>query len=130
MVENDLKFPTLEHYLMYHKAKVMGDQEKADEILATKFAWDVKKLGRRVKNWDEELWKTVRFDIMYRGVKLKVDTYPDLKQSLMDTGRSVIAEASPYDSIWGIGAGRGATEWEGLNLLGEVWMQVRSSLIE
>jgi ribA/ribD-fused uncharacterized protein len=53
----------------------------------------------------------------------------DLLEILQSTGDAVIAEASPYDKIWGIGVRKkkGLTEsgWKGLNLLGKALMEVR-----
>ena len=51
----------------------------------------------------------------------------------MDTEGCTIAEASPYDRIWGIGisvaeAGDG-DEWRGTNLLGIALMRVRDMIV-
>ena len=61
---------------------------------------------------------------------------PALKEFLLSTGDALIAEASPYDTIWGIGLDRDTAlkgtvdQWKGENLLGCVLMDVRDRLRE
>lgn len=72
---------------------------------------------------------------MYQCVFAKFSQNENLKQQLIDTGSRIIAEASPYDKIWGIGLSEDnpmaldSTKWIGQNLLGEVLMTVRRNLI-
>ncbi|OAQ81364.1 hypothetical protein VFPBJ_03948 [Purpureocillium lilacinum] len=57
-----------------------------------------------------------------------------LREMLLATGEREIVEASPYDSIWGIGFterdAEGMREHWGENLLGKALMEVRSELRE
>ena len=135
-VENDVRFFTAEHYLMYHKALVMGDNDAANRILVSPDPKVAKAVGRKIKNWDEQKWVSARSLIMERALLQKVEQNLDLKQKLLETGTRVLAEASPYDAIWGIGCSKTdprakhIATWPGLNLLGEAWMHVRSKVIE
>ena len=60
----------------------------------------------------------------------------DIREFLLSTGDAILAEASPYDKIWGIGLDRetamkGSVEqWQGENLLGCALMEVRDWLRE
>ena len=71
---------------------------------------------------------------MLEGNKAKFGQNADLKAFLLSTGDALLAEASPYDKIWGIGLSReqamnGTVEqWQGENLLGCVLMDVRDWL--
>ena len=57
-----------------------------------------------------------------------------LRDYPLSTGDAVLAEASPYDRIWGIGLtaddphAQNPMRWRGENLLGFVLMQVRDML--
>ena len=57
-----------------------------------------------------------------------------LKQRLLETGDSIIAECAVRDTIWGIGLSMKDTkrfdinEWQGTNLLGFALMAVRKEL--
>lgn len=132
---NGVKFLTLEHYLMYSKAKLFGDDEIAEKIIKTKNPLYVKRLGRIVKNFNESIWAANRYQIMETGIKMKVEQNDDIKQLLLSTGSKIIVEASPYDTIWGIGMSKKNTnaiyeeKWKGLNLLGKAWMKIRSEYI-
>jgi ribA/ribD-fused uncharacterized protein len=131
--EDDKKFPTTEHYLMYHKAMLMGDAHTANRILQAKTPRQVKDLGRLVKNFSEERWVAEREGIMYRALWLKTTQHKEVRDMLLATAGNVLAEASPYDRIWGIGLSKEEavhqTEWRGLNLLGKAWMKVREVLL-
>lgn len=134
IVVDGITYKTLEHWLMYHKAIFMGDPETADAILKAPTPELAKELGRKVKNFDEGKWVRGRYQIMVQGVTHKMNQHPEVKQKLMSTVGKTIAEASPYDTIWGIG--RSATEaarlgFRGQNLLGKAWMQAREvALVE
>lgn len=58
----------------------------------------------------------------------------DLKRALLATGGTTLVEASPGDTIWGIGlrasnpkASR-RDQWRGTNWLGEILTQVRTEM--
>jgi ribA/ribD-fused uncharacterized protein len=129
--ENGVKFDTAEHYLMYHKALLMGDTLVANTILKTSHPAKIKELGRKVRNWNEELWVKNREIIMYKGIYLKCLEHPDFLKKLLSTGDRLIIEASPFDRIWGIGiTAQDYTNGKpvnGLNLLGKSLMAVRGS---
>ena len=50
---------------------------------------------------------------------------------LKATGDAIMAEASPYDQIWGIGmtaddpGARDPKQWNGQNILGDILMEIR-----
>lgn len=65
---------------------------------------------------------------------LQFSQNPLLKNFMLKTAGTVLAEASPYDSKWGIGLAADHPDakrrkmWRGRNLLGEVLMEVRDEL--
>lgn len=127
-------YPTAEHFMMAEKARLFGDDEACEEILAAPDPGAAKKLGRKVRGFDEERWRAARFDIVVRGNLAKFSQRPELCAFLHATRDQVLVEASPDDRIWGIGLS--ATDprapdphqWQGLNLLGFALMEVRSEL--
>lgn len=84
----------------------------------------IKKLGREVKNYNEEVWVSKRVPVVSVGNREKYNQNLDLKEILMATGDSIMVEASVYDKIWGIGLDEATakkthpSKWPGLNLLG------------
>lgn len=132
ITENGITFKTAEHYIMYRKAKCMNDESILNQIIDAKTPDLAKKLGRKVKNWDEAKWTEHREKIMFDTLLLKVNQNTEVKDLLIKTGDSIIAEASPYDSIWGTGVSKenskGPESWKGLNLLGKTWTKVRATI--
>ncbi|MGF1741518.1 NADAR family protein [Vibrio profundum] len=132
--ENGIHFATAEHYMMYHKATLFDGSEIAQKVINSCHPNEVKMLGRKVCNFDEEIWNRERFEIVVRANKLKFEKNPELLDFLLSTDTRVLVEASPVDKIWGIGLAADdpnawvPKNWQGLNLLGYALMNVREQL--
>jgi len=129
-------YVTAEQYMMAEKARLFGDEETLERILATSNAREQKALGRRVRGFETGAWNAVARDIVYCGNRAKFTTHRDLLALLLETAGTTIVEASPLDTIWGIGlaaddpAASDRTQWRGTNWLGEVLTRLRDALIE
>lgn len=134
-------FFSSEQYYMFEKAMFFKDYQTADEIIHLKFddeySYQAKKLGRKVKNFDEAQWNAVSYDVMLRGCLAKYGQNKVLFDKITDPaleGKKFV-EASPYDAIWGIKLGEGdenaddETKWQGENRLGKVLDEVRAKLL-
>jgi ribA/ribD-fused uncharacterized protein len=123
-----------EQFMMHGKALLFGDRETGEKILAATTPREQKALGREVKSFDAAVWEMFRESIVYTGNYAKFTQNPDLLQSLLATEGTTLVEASPRDTIWGIGLGednpkaKSRTTWRGLNLLGEVLTRLREAL--
>lgn len=125
----------MEQYFMAEKARLFGDKKKWKEIMQAKKPNIQKALGRQVKNFDGETWDANKVDITVEGLHGKFTSNDKLKQKLLDTGESILVEASPYDEIWGVGvvdtvAEESFDNWRGENLLGFALMKVRDEIRE
>lgn len=129
-----VRYETAEHWMMAEKARLFQDEEILQEILKTKSAAKVKKLGRKVKNFDAGVWFDHSLEIVTKGSFHKFNQNKDLKTYLLQTGNKVLVEASPYDAIWGIGTTSDAPNvenpntWRGTNFLGFALMEAREQL--
>jgi ribA/ribD-fused uncharacterized protein len=129
-----ITYPTAEHWMMVAKAKLFGDLEILEKMLTTSSPADVKKLGRKVKNFEPILWETHKYNIVVEGNLHKFSQHPVLKRFLLNTAENILVEASPLDTIWGIGMAADHPEindpssWRGENLLGYALMEVRDKL--
>ena len=127
-------FPTAEHWIMWQKAQAMGDLSSAEAILAAQTPKHAKELGKGVKPYDDLLWRNVREQLAFVGVREKFLQNRGAARELLATGNAVLAEASPYDGIWGVGIAATdhgfthMTGWRGDNLLGRICMRVRADL--
>lgn len=130
-VEDGVKFNCAEQYMMYHKAKLFGDNGIAKQILESTNPKEQKQLGRLVSNFDANIWNEHKYEIVKRGNTLKFSQNPSMKKELMSTRTSILVEASPYDRVWGIGIGEldnrrfNPSNWRGENLLGFALTEVR-----
>jgi ribA/ribD-fused uncharacterized protein len=133
-VVDDVRFATAEHYMMWRKANLFGDDEVAAEILTAGHPKQAKDFGRRVRRFDEATWVAERSGIVVDGNVAKFAQHPDLGRYLAGTGDRVLVEASPLDRVWGIGLAAGDPRtvnprgWRGLNLLGFALADVRAQL--
>ena len=127
-------YPTAEHFMMAGKARLFGDTEIGERVLAARTPGEAKALGRQVRAFNQATWEEHRFDIVVAGNTAKFGQNPPLRDYLLGTGDRVLVEASPVDRIWGIGlAARDPRafdphHWQGLNLLGFALMRVRAVL--
>jgi ribA/ribD-fused uncharacterized protein len=94
-----VEFMTAEHYMMYHKALLMGDLETAGKILAAPHPSEAKALGRQVRNFDGDKWNANADRIVEEGNWLKFTQHEDLKEILLGTGEKVLVEAR-YESAF------------------------------
>lgn len=128
------RYPTAEHFMMAEKARLFGDEAMRVAILAAPGPGGAKKLGRKVKGFEEAAWVRERSGIVTRGNVAKFGQHEALKRYLLDTGDRVLVEASPSDTIWGIGlsadqdGARDPSRWRGANLLGFALMAARAEL--
>jgi len=120
--------------MMAGKARLFNDEKTLHKIIAAEKAPVAKKLGREVKNFDNEVWKAKMRAIVTEGSRLKFGQNPDLLAFLMTTGRKILVEASPCDPHRGIGMDKAAAEktgpedWKGTNRLGWCLMEARDQL--
>lgn len=124
-----------EQYMMAEKARIFGDEEICQQILAEYSQMAMKKLGRKVRDYDDEIWKEKRFDVVVKGNIAKFSQNEKLLDFLLSTDDKILVEASPKDTVWGIGLDESSPEaihprkWIGENLLGFALMEVRDILL-
>jgi ribA/ribD-fused uncharacterized protein len=123
-----------EQYMMYHKAKLFNDNLIAEYILNTTLPYEQKKLGKKVKNFNQKIWNEQCESIVFTANLLKFSQNPKLKEMLLNTKDTILVEASPYDNIWGIGLSESdkraldSKKWLGENKLGKILINVRNIL--
>ena len=131
---DDIKFSSMEQYMMYQKAKYFHDEKIAKEILNTNDVGIIKQLGRKVSNYNESYWNGIRQIVIYEGLYAKFSQNNDLKKQLLETKDAILAECALKDRIWGIGLTMDdpkrfdIDKWNGQNLLGYALMMVREKL--
>jgi len=131
---NGRTYKTTEHWMMAQKALLFENHEIFEKILQCDKPGEAKDLGRQVIGFDEIVWKANRFEIVRLGNIHKFNQNRDLGEYLLKTGDRILVEASPIDTIWGIGLTKDSNNidnlytWRGLNLLGFALMEARDFL--
>ena len=119
---------------MATKALMMGDLESFQAISTAGDLQSAKAYGRGVRNSDQNLWTMHLADIAIDVVRQKFEADDECRQVLMTTGDKILAEAAPYDKIWGIGLRLNDArvhdpgQWQGKRVLGFALMKVRDHL--
>lgn len=132
-VVEGVKFNCAEQYMMYQKALLFKDLDTAKLIMEATHPREQQRLGRIVKNYNQEIWDAHKYQIVYKG------NYNKFKQNKEDLAwliatEGTLVEASPVDTVWGIGLGmdnpliHDEKNWRGQNLLGKVLTEVRETL--
>ncbi len=133
---DEIYYPTAEHWMMAGKARLFGDDEILAEILKASTPDQAKKLGRKVRGFDDKVWKANARQIVADGNYAKFTQHPSLQHFLLATGEAILVEASPLDRIWGIGLSADHPDaanplgWRGTNLLGFALMDVRERIMD
>lgn len=131
----DKIFTSAEQYMMYGKAMLFGDKKTATKILQTNNVREQKQLGRQVVDFNKEIWDLNAPTIVYRGNKEKFKQNNEFLDLLLSTKGKTIVEASPDDTIWGIGLTKDQEEaksiftWKGTNWLGIVLTELREEFL-
>ena len=140
-------FNSSEALFMYLKAKGMGDDEIAMQIVEVdnnasladnkRFA-KVKALGKKCK-FDEAIYLEKREEWMFTTISAKYEVDEDFRNVLMaDRYKGLIfVEAAPKDKVWGIATkatknviAEGESAWKGLNLLGKLLTKLRNEKLK
>lgn len=130
-----ITYTSAEQYMMANKALLFGDSDLFAEIMKTNDPAEIKKFGRRIKNFNQNEWDAHKFDIVTNGNRLKFGQNPAFMKRLIATGNKTIVEAADYDPVWGIGlkaedaVNIPEKDWRGQNLLGKALMMVRDDLL-
>lgn len=131
---NGTLYKTTEHWMMAQKALLFENHTIYKQIITCNTAAEAKKMGRQVSGFIEEKWKQHRNFIVIIGNLHKFNQNRLLGEYLLNTNNRILVEASPVNSIWGIGLAQDSQDiqnvysWRGLNLLGFVLMEVHDLL--
>ena len=124
-VVDGVKYWCTEQYMMAKKAELFGDIEIQNKIMKSDSQKDIKALGRKIRGFSDSVWIPNRQRIVFEGNYAKFTQNSMLLSYIKGQKGKILVEASPYDTIWGIGYDSNDREfvenpfnWRGTNLLG------------
>lgn len=163
-VYKELTFTSAEQFMMYSKAKLFGDEVQATKIMdfnnsdivqdflrakvnsseimnskKLREEWSeiqkrIKRCGKDVKNYVEDVWVEKRVPIVTVGTREKFKQNAHLTKNILETVGTTLVEASPLDPVWGIGLDKANAlktpkdQWPGTDLLGKILTKYRLGL--
>ena len=128
------RFVSCEQYMMAAKALLFHDVEVYQVIMRETNPKIIKELGRKVRNYDDVIWRLNARELVFRGNMPKFTQNADLHDYLLETGDRMMVEGASYDPVWGVKlawndpAIENVENWRGTNWLGETLMRVKISL--
>jgi ribA/ribD-fused uncharacterized protein len=107
----------------YHWEKFPRHPEIQNMILCAKSAHDAFKIAQNNPSCVRGDWNAIKFDVMRNILRAKANQHEYVRRKLLATGERELVENSWRDNVWGWGPDR-----DGQNMLGKLWMEVRSEL--
>jgi hypothetical protein len=107
----------------YHWEKFPDEQEVRDIILDAPSAHEAFKIAESQKMFRRPDWDEVKVGVMRDILRAKAEQHEYVRRKLLATGDRELVEDSWRDDVWGWGPNR-----DGQNLLGKLWMEVRTEL--
>ena len=131
-VIDGVRYSCAEQYYMYQMAMAAKDGKKAQSIMATDDPVIHKQISKSIKRHPD--WNKMAKTHMLNALRSKFSQNATLRYYLANTGPHDIAEASRFDTSWGIGLPLDSEEkqdkskWKGENQLGKLLCVVREEL--
>ncbi len=113
----------------------MNDKEIFMKLVNTTNPAECKKLGRLIKNFNQQLWDKYIEQIAYDVLLQKFTSNSELTDLLLSTNNNIIVESTENDKIWENGINindpksNDPNSWIGKNILGNALMRVRGTLL-
>jgi GTP cyclohydrolase II len=114
-------WPTVEHF--YQAQKFVGTRYEEDIRLCKTPTLAKKRASDLINLISQKDWSAVRENVMLKGLRVKFNQHPDLRQKLLASGTRQIIEHTEHDEYWG-----DAKNGSGQNRLGHLLMRIRAEL--
>lgn len=131
VIHQDIRWPTTEH--LFQALRFMSDDPVRELIRAALSPMAAK---FKAKEFIGKMIIAPRgqadVENMRMVIKLKHDSYPDLRKWLQETGDATIIEdcsarANVSGLFWGAAMDYDSASWKGENVLGKLWMERREA---
>lgn len=121
-------FATSEHAYHWCKFYEIGNGRQdwraaREAVESAPSAHEAFKRAERLKGIRRPDWDEVKIDIMRDILRAKASQHEYVRRKLLATSDRILVENSWRDDFWGWGPNR-----DGQNMLGNLWMEVRSEL--
>ena len=124
-------YNSVEQGWQHYKATQSNDIGTAQKIMEERDPAKQKQLGRRIKNFNQKQWDSVKDTVMESLLLAKFRQNIDLAENLIATNNKIIVECNHNDTYYSSGLSIGKhnfdeSKWTGKNMLGKLLCKVRS----
>lgn len=130
---DNVSYSCAEQFTIAEKARLFQDHREWSP-LRLRQTHACKSVSGEAYNFDSVVWDRVRTNVAYARTFAKFTQNPTMKKHLLSTGTKILAEASPLDTGWGIGARaddpetRDPDRWRGTICSRENYLAVRDAI--
>lgn len=108
------------HWFKFDHLPGRGVQQLLDDVTSAHAAFQLAQQHKALRRPD---WETAKVDVMRGILRAKAKQHEYVRRKLLHTGERELVENSWRDNFWGWGPNR-----DGQNMLGKLWMDLRSEL--
>ena len=92
-----------QQFMITAKARLFHEHRVLEFILSTSEPQSHKRINRSVPGLDKAIWERERENAVLARTFAVFSQNPEMKRHLLGTGNERLAEASPFDQMWGAG---------------------------
>ncbi len=126
-------FDSTEHAFQWERAMYFGEPDLAEEIRLAIHAGAAKAIADRFlpPDGEDEVWDSIAPEIMKDINRIKMETSEIARNTILETGEALIAEATG-DTVWACGLPKEIAQdtvprfFKGKNKLGKILMELRA----
>lgn len=98
-VIDGITYATAEHYMMAAKAQLFNDNVALEKIRCSTDPAEVKKLGRQIVGYSDDVWQAHRFDVVKRANLAKFSQNENLRTFLRNTNVQVKFDIAHFKKV-------------------------------
>lgn len=136
IIHENFKFNTTEQLIVYLKARYFNDNEAAEKVINCKILSELKSIDNSISGVDENIWNSIKEEIILEALRLKCDSCKDFRESLMNPKYKLkeFVYCKPGEFFYSSGLPINSAsklpekQWVGCNLLGKCLTKLKSEL--
>ena len=113
---------------LYQAARFPDSEQIQEDIRASTNGFTAKLVAKANISHTRDDWDDIRVAVMRQVLEAKYTQHKKIREIIADTGTRDIVEQSKRDGFWGACQSDVARGWLGLNMLGQLWMDIRSGI--
>lgn len=114
-----------EQFMLYHKALIFNDKQTAHKIIKSINPLRLKEYSYEIKNYDHNIWKQHRYDVLVLGNYYKFNQNCNIYQSLMSSQCDLSKRCDRFWLYQNYDLHKQPEFWKQIEILGSALMKVK-----